>query len=190
LWHCLSKDRGFDFPFGPPLEGQLEASEYLAVIHNIEKGKPPTIDWALEKNIHEACREGIQKKVFHSVHDLSEGGLLLALAESSLNGDNQNLGAQVNLKEYQEELPIDQLWFGEGPSRVLVSLPEEKISQFKELTKKNHIPFLPIGRVITEKLAFTDNENHHEIPLKDLYLKWRYSLDDFAKTGKLGGVNL
>ncbi|MFM7476920.1 MAG: phosphoribosylformylglycinamidine synthase subunit PurL, partial [Microcystis aeruginosa] len=64
----------------------IGASEYLAVIHGLVTGKPPVIDFELERKVQAACRRGIRAGWVKSAHDCAEGGLATALAECSISG--------------------------------------------------------------------------------------------------------
>jgi len=101
----------------------LGASEYLAAIHGIVAGKPPVIDYDLERRVQAACREGIRQGWVRSAHDCAEGGLTVALAEACISGQ---LGAQINLAVSSEQsLRWDNLLFGEGGARILVSVVQD-----------------------------------------------------------------
>ncbi|URD50256.1 phosphoribosylformylglycinamidine synthase subunit PurL [Chroococcidiopsis sp. CCNUC1] len=107
---------------GLPLKSKitLGASEYLATIHGIVAGKPPQVDFDLERRVQATCREGIQQSWVKSAHDVAEGGLIVALAEACIS---TGLGAEINLG-LTDDLPQrwDELLFGEGGARILVSV--------------------------------------------------------------------
>jgi phosphoribosylformylglycinamidine synthase len=113
----------------------LGASEYLATIHNTVAGKPPRVDFDLERRVQQACRHGIANSWVRSAHDCAEGGLAIALAECCVTG---SLGAEITL-----ELPkhIDQRWdeilFGEGGARILVSVPLEQQQIWESYLQEN-----------------------------------------------------
>ncbi|MBD2304294.1 phosphoribosylformylglycinamidine synthase subunit PurL [Chroococcidiopsis sp. FACHB-1243] len=98
----------------------LGASEYLATIHGIVAGKPPQVDFDLERRVQATCREGIQQSWVKSAHDVAEGGLIVALAEACIS---TGLGAEINLG-LTDDLPQrwDEILFGEGGARILVSV--------------------------------------------------------------------
>jgi len=101
----------------------LGASEYLAAIHGIVAGKPPEVDYDLERLVQAACREGISRGWVRSAHDCAEGGLAVALAEACISG---KLGAEVNLGVSTEKIQRwDSLLFGEGGARILVSVVQD-----------------------------------------------------------------
>ncbi len=72
----------------------LGGSEYLATIHNTVAGKPPIVDFELERAVQKACREGINRGWVNSAHDCAEGGIAVAIAECCISG---NLGAEIHL---------------------------------------------------------------------------------------------
>ncbi|NJO70929.1 MAG: phosphoribosylformylglycinamidine synthase subunit PurL [Oscillatoriales cyanobacterium RM1_1_9] len=98
----------------------LNASEYLAVIHQQVAGKPPRVDFDLERQVQAVCRWGIQQGWIRSAHDCAEGGLAIALAESCISGQR---GATVNFKVTSlVQQRWDRILFGEGGARILVSV--------------------------------------------------------------------
>jgi len=117
---------------GQPLTGfssqvSLGGSEYLAAIHGLVAGKPPVVDFDLERHVQAATREGIRQGWVRSAHDCAEGGIAVALAESCIAGQ---LGAEINLELTSESLGHrwDEVLFGESASRILVSVaPEQQI---------------------------------------------------------------
>ena len=110
-----------------PAKISLGASEYLATIHNLVAGKPPAIDFDLERRVQAACRQGIRRGWVKSAHDAAEGGLAIALAESCISGQ---LGAKINLglTSVPPGYRWDELLFGEGGSRIILSVPSDYAS--------------------------------------------------------------
>ncbi len=122
---------------GLPLASEISlgASEYLATIHDTVAGKPPRVDFDLERRVQKVCREGVRNGWVRSAHDSAEGGVAIALAESCLAG---NLGAEINLEiaptqlnhgscsswgDPKTALPrLDEVLFAEGGARILVSV--------------------------------------------------------------------
>ncbi|MBE9207801.1 phosphoribosylformylglycinamidine synthase subunit PurL [Nostoc sp. LEGE 06077] len=103
---------------------ELGASEYLATIHNTVAGRPPRVNYDLERRVQQVCREGIREGWVRSAHDCAEGGLVVALAESSIAG---NLGAEVTLEISPNQLQrLDEVLFGEAGARIIVSVGSEQ----------------------------------------------------------------
>jgi phosphoribosylformylglycinamidine synthase len=84
-------------------------------------GQPPALDMEYEKRVHEAIREILAEGLAESAHDLSDGGLAVALAECSF-GPN-GVGAQLDLAS---DLRPEFLLFHEAPSRILISTANPK----------------------------------------------------------------
>jgi len=97
----------------------LGGSEYLASIHHQIAGEPPHADLDLESQVQATCRHGIQQGWIHSAHDCAEGGIAVALAESCISGQR---GANIQVQSSTEHLRWDQILFGEGGARILVSV--------------------------------------------------------------------
>lgn len=101
----------------------LGASEYLATIHGTVAGRPPRVDFDLERRVQQVCRDGIRAGWIRSAHDSAEGGLAVALAESCIAG---NLGVQIKIEISATQLRLDEVLFGEGGARILVSVTAEQ----------------------------------------------------------------
>ena len=98
-------------------ETEFGSSQYAKVIWNELWGMPPALDLDREKRVQDAVREIVGTGLAESAHDLSDGGLAVALAECALGG----VGARVDI---DSDLRPDLLLFHEGPSRVLLSTAE------------------------------------------------------------------
>ncbi|WP_414624239.1 phosphoribosylformylglycinamidine synthase subunit PurL [Calothrix sp. CCY 0018] len=106
---------------------ELGGSEYLATIHKTVAGKPPRVDFELERRVQQACREGIRQGWVRSAHDCAEGGITVTLAESCINS---SLGCEVKLDIPENNSQRwDEVLFGEGGARIIVSvaLAEQQI---------------------------------------------------------------
>ena len=123
---------------------ELGGSEYLAVIHGMEKGMPPSLDLDAESRLHALLLEAVP--LLHSAHDCSEGGLAAALAESSISG---NMGAGISLNVEGISAPgirKDALLFGESAGRAVASLSEGDLPAFRLLCEKHGVPVFHIGK--------------------------------------------
>jgi phosphoribosylformylglycinamidine synthase len=107
--HLLGSDRA-----------SLAGSEYLASVIGEVTGRPQPVDFELERKVQLACRQGVAQGLIQSAHDCSEGGLAVAIAESCISG---KLTAKIQLANSQD-LHLTQLLFGEGASRIVVSVKE------------------------------------------------------------------
>jgi len=98
----------------------LGGSEYLAAIHGIVAGKPPRIDFELERKVQSVCRDGIRQGWIGSAHDCAEGGIAIALAECCISA---KMGAEIHLSFNSEKVGRwDEILFGEIGNCILVSV--------------------------------------------------------------------
>ncbi len=105
----------------------LAASSYLEVIHGQLTGRPPLTDLALELKVQAFLRQAISAGLVGSAHDLSDGGLAVAVAEGCIAS---GLGAVVDLPAVPQRL--DRLLFAEGGARVLVSVAPQQAAAWQE----------------------------------------------------------
>ena len=101
--------------------GHLGASAYLAVIEGREDGPPPPVDLAAERKNGDFLRGLVQAGAVSACHDLSDGGLLVALAEMAMAG---GLGARIEPPEAAAKAPLHGWLFGEDQARYIVTLPD------------------------------------------------------------------
>jgi len=103
--------------------GHLGQSLWLRELHGREAGEAPPVDLTLEKNAGLLVRELIAAGLVSAVHDISDGGLAVALAEMALASNNGagGIGADVSLRDGY--VPA-AWWFGEDQGRFLVTVPD------------------------------------------------------------------
>jgi phosphoribosylformylglycinamidine synthase subunit PurL len=151
---------------------ELGGSEYLKAIHNLVKGTPPWIDLRLEKAIHNCCIEAIEQCILRSAHDLSDGGLAIALAESCVCGPDKALGARIEMREM---IRGDALLFSESQSRILVSLQEKDLAHLQEIASKLGVSLQVIGTVGGPRLVI---QSWLQIPVDELRSVWSCGLTE------------
>ncbi|HEY8394553.1 MAG TPA: phosphoribosylformylglycinamidine synthase subunit PurL [Thermaerobacter sp.] len=144
---------------GPP-RGYLGGSEYLKRLHGRVAGPLAPIDWALERNVQALVREAVAGGRVRVAHDLAEGGLAVGLAEMCFGGGTPApgappggpaLGAEVELPaQWLRDGRVDELLFGEAPSRVLVAAAPEQARLLAERAAALNVPCTVIGRVTRE----------------------------------------
>jgi phosphoribosylformylglycinamidine synthase subunit PurL len=123
---------------------ELGGSEYLNVVHGLVKGTPPWIDLRLEQAVQSCCVEAIEKGLLRSAHDISDGGLAVALAECCVSGPDKPLGVRI---ERREMIRADALLFSESQSRIVVSVEEKNLGQLREIASAHNVPLQVIGAV-------------------------------------------
>ncbi len=153
----------------------LGCSEYLQQIHDTAAGLPPLVDFDLERRVQAACRQGIRQGWVRSAHDCAEGGLAIALSEACISGA---LGAEINLglttaQILDQSRRWDEVLFGEGGARILVSVsPEHQVLWESYLKQDLGNDWQKIGRVgntDTPLLVFTaDNQPLIEVKIEQM----------------------
>ena len=134
-------------------KGSLGGSEYMKIIHGRVVGDAPQIDLDEEVNVQTACLEMIRTKIIKSAHDISEGGLAVALAECCILGLNHAMGAVIKLTATGR---FDAVLFGEDQSRIIVSAPKALVSRVHDTARKHNIQVAEIGRVGGDSLVIND----------------------------------
>jgi phosphoribosylformylglycinamidine synthase len=114
---------------------------------NREEGAIPELDLDLERRVQMACLEAIQIGIVKSAHDLSEGGLAVALAECAIHGGK---GAIINLAD---KIKDAQLLFAEAQSRIIVTIGADKIFSLSDVAMLYQVPCSIIGKVGGQKLT-------------------------------------
>lgn len=141
---------------------ELGGSEYLKHYADKVTGKSPSIDLKFEKELINCILDLIDNQVINSAHDISEGGLAIALAEKSISSNG--IGCEINL----EKADVGAL-FSESQSRIIISISDDKIDELNLIAQKYNIPLNKIGT--TTKETFTINNylasNYSE--LKNVY---------------------
>ncbi|MCX8093929.1 MAG: phosphoribosylformylglycinamidine synthase subunit PurL [Candidatus Goldbacteria bacterium] len=131
---------------------ELGASEYLKEIHGLIKGPVPEIDLKLESQIQKTIRNGIKAGIIKSAHDISKGGLAVALAEccitAKLHGE-KNIGAFI---EIQSDIRIDSLLFGETQSRIIITTSKKDLNTMKKIAAQNKVVLTEIGKTGGDRL--------------------------------------
>lgn len=111
----------------------LGASEYLATIYQTVAGRPPVVNFDLERSVQAACRHGIRQKWIRSAHDLAEGGLAVTLAEACIG---KNLGATVTVT-VSDSQRLDEVLFGEVASQIVVSVNPKMVKAWEAYLNDN-----------------------------------------------------
>lgn len=123
---------------------ELDGSAWAGVLFDHLGGRPPLVDLAGERHLAEVLAALAREGLVTSAHDLSEGGLGLALAEGVLRF---GVGARVWLDELQRRDGIDATaaLFSESTGRVLVSVAREDAVRFEGLVSARDYPLMRIG---------------------------------------------
>ena len=147
-------------------ETRFGSTQYAKVVIGALWGLPPALDIAFEKNVQAAAREVVRAGLASAAHDLSDGGLAVALAECCLSG----VGAQVEL---DTNLRAELALFHEGPSRILVAT--ERADDVKALAAKHGVPAVVIGKTGGDRLKIG---RWIDAGLAELRDRWQHGLEE------------
>ena len=157
---------------------ELGGSEYLRVVHNLEAGAPPSIDLEREKRHQEFCLDAIEAGLVRSAHDLSEGGLAVALAECVFHG-RRKLGCSVAL---EDSIRPDTLLFGEAQSRILVTCRRKDLDRLRELARETGVPARAIGETGGTEIAVGHRGRELlRLPVEKAFRAWKDALPNLFK---------
>ncbi len=141
--------------------GHLEQSCFLKEIYSIVEGMPPDINLLNEKNNGECLLKLIDKNLVLSSHDISNGGLITALSEMSLNS---KYGAKINKPKNLAN--IFKYFFGEDQARYIIEIEKNDLNSTEKILKDNNIYYENIG--FTQKDYF-EIEGELKMSNKDLF---------------------
>jgi phosphoribosylformylglycinamidine synthase II len=146
-------------------QGHLGQSLYMDVILGQREGAPPPVDLDAERGTGDLVRWLIREQAVTAVHDLSDGGLLIAAAEMSLAG---KMG--VTFDPYDGPLPVHAMLYGEDQGRYLVatSTPDTVV----EAAAKADIPCRRAGVSGGDSIVLPGEEPVSLQRLRDLHEGW------------------
>ncbi|MFC5407872.1 phosphoribosylformylglycinamidine synthase subunit PurL [Larkinella bovis] len=141
----------------------IASSEYLYSYRGVKASPAPAFEMEEEFAVQQAVKGLITNKLIVSAHDISDGGLFVALAESAMAGD---LGFTI---ETDSRFRKDAFLFGESQSRVVVSVAREKQAEFEEALQKSQTAFSRLGAVNDEHFVIDGESVLAVSTTKDLY---------------------
>ena len=144
----------------------LGGSEYLKVEHGRIAGRPPALDLTRERAVHRLMLAAAGGGLLRSAHDCSDGGMLVALAECCLLG-----GIGVRCPPVQSEGPVrtDAAFFGESPSRFIVSVPSRAMPEMQTLARRHHVEVTMLGLAGGDVIEF---EGQFRVSLAEMRQAW------------------
>jgi len=170
---------------------EFSSSEYSKTIGGIVSGEPPDIDLAAEKRLIDGLVALASAGVVGSAHDISDGGLAVAIAEScfacssvvgarhavpDFRGAGPQLGANVSV---DDPAPAEYVLFGERGARAIVSVSPENLAAVLAIARQYGVAASEIGKV-THNDVFRIEHNGHaviESPVAGLCDAWANSLE-------------
>ena len=158
--HKFKKEKSIIVLIGKTF-GHLEQSCFLKENYSIIDGNPPEINLTNEKNNGEMVLNLIERKLVLSVHDISSGGLLIALSEMSMGS---NLGIKIEKSNKLRDLK--EYFFGEDQGRYVLEIDEKNLASVEKFLKSGSIYYEIIGKT---QENFFEIENEMKIDTNVLY---------------------
>jgi phosphoribosylformylglycinamidine synthase II len=129
-------------------QGWLGQSLYLRDICGREQGAPPPVDLIEERENGDIVRALIGEGLVTAAHDVSDGGLLVALAEMAMAS-----GIGAVLDAAPEDTPAHAFWFGEDQARYLVTVPADRVDAVMKRVQTSSVPVHRIGSTGGDTIA-------------------------------------
>lgn len=147
------KDEGdYIFLLGETNE-EFGGSEFLKIVYDMVVGDAPDIDLELEKKHQQFVLDVIKHSLVKSVHDVSDGGLAVALAESCIINKKKPIGATINLSG---DVSPHTWLFSETQARYILSVDENHLEEFKKFVNKHGVMCVQIGKTGGKSLKIND----------------------------------
>lgn len=166
------KDEGDNIILVGITKDEIGGSEYLSRVHNLETGEIPELNIGLELKVGKSILELIKEELIKSCHDLSLGGLGIALARKAIKGRR---GIDVNI---ETDLKVDRELFSESHSRFLITANDENLNIIKAKLNEKELPFKVIGKVNSD--TFNLNVNGKNIinkSINEIESNWRGAIE-------------
>ena len=141
-------------------QGWLGQSLYQLMFSDKVEGAPPDVDLADELKAGKLIRALIREGRVSAVHDCSDGGLLVAIAEMALAG-----GKGAELFPYEGKLPSHAIWFGEDQGRYVVAVNPNMAEEVVERARLLALPARIVGKVTGDRIAL---KGESFLPLDEL----------------------
>ncbi len=147
--------------------GHLGQSLYQQIVGGGLKGAPPPVDLAMERKTGDFVRNLIKAGDAAAVHDVSDGGLLVAISEMALAG-----GKGAQLLEYEGTLPEHSIWFGEDQSRYVIEIAPLLVAGLSDQAREAGIESRVLGHVGGSALKLGTRELIELKDLRDAHEAW------------------
>lgn len=138
---------------------ELDGSQYYKEIYDLVQGYPPKIRIDENYNVSTLVEKLIQQEndAITAVHDLSKGGLAVALALMSIKSD-MGVNVKVDNIASQEDLTLEDKLYSESYSRFIITVCQSKLDKVLDILDKSDVNYSQIGQVCGDKLVITEND--------------------------------
>ena len=152
-------------------EGHLDQSIFSRTVLLEKKGPPPEVNLFNEKNNGETILKLSNESLIVSCHDISVGGILIALSKMCIKG---NKGVKINSQ--LKLLNKFNYFFAEDQGRYIIEIEKNNLNKVKKILMENSVHFDELGIVTKENLEFKDELN---ISIKDLSKSYKTWLKNY-----------
>jgi phosphoribosylformylglycinamidine synthase len=146
---------------------EFGGSAYLRLLHGIEQGRPPGVELGAEERLTELMRLASFEGWLHTEHDISEGGLAIALAESCFA---EGIGAKLKVNLTPHQL------FSESQARAIVAVSPKKVEDLLREAEDSGVPAFEVGEVGGEKLEVVAEGGKISATVEELHQLWATAL--------------
>ena len=148
-------------------EGHLDQSIFSRIVLLEKKGPPPEVNLFNEKNNGETILKLSKKKLLTSCHDISLGGIIIALSKMCIKGNKGvKLNSQIKL------INKFNYFFAEDQGRYIIEIEHNNLDKVKEVLEENSVHYDELGIVDSDKLTFKDELNISIQDLNNKYKSW------------------
>ncbi|MCE7745999.1 MAG: phosphoribosylformylglycinamidine synthase subunit PurL [Candidatus Heimdallarchaeota archaeon] len=158
---------------------EIGGSEYTKVIHASNNGQVPKVDFANAKNVLKKIVKTVNEGLVTSSHDISKGGLFVALTEMAMAGD---LGFRVGLKRVPADTQRNDIkLFSETYGRFLMTAKQENMDKLIAIFAEDEIPASFIGKVTKEKKLIIENDGNQvivDLSLEEIKQVWNTRMEE------------
>jgi phosphoribosylformylglycinamidine synthase II len=150
----------------------LNGSQFLEQYYDELGNDAPFIDLIAEKKLQDLLIELAEKQLLQSAHDVSDGGIVIALIESAIMDETHQKGATVNF-DATGDFGVQEILFSESQGRVVISVKREQVERVQTLARNSGVPCQRIGEVKATHVEIAVNGksvlNHSLQHLADIY---------------------
>ncbi|NHJ48351.1 MAG: phosphoribosylformylglycinamidine synthase subunit PurL [Asgard group archaeon] len=160
-------------------KAEIGGSEYTRVIHESDNGSVPKVDFVNAKKTLSKIVKIIQEGLVTACHDISKGGLFVALTEMAMNG---GLGYKINTIRVPSDIErLDIKLFSETHGRFLLTASKENVDKVIAVFAEDEIPASYLGNVISEPKLIVENGEDKpviDLPLAEIKERWKNRMEE------------
>ena len=170
-------------------KGELGGSQYLSEATGDTFGAPPRVDLVTERALIDLLVEAASQRLMRSAHDVSDGGLAVALVECAIGAESP-FGASVDLTAHAAGVAPAAMLFGEDNGRAVVSVSTAQAEAFASLARKRQVPCLRVGTVGAPRgtISITVGGRTIERPAASLQRTYEQAIPRRMQTGALAAA--